>query len=89
MLLNLYPVLIFDIVKESERFLIKEYILYAKRDKKFYGDNPVTVSGLMTEDNLRDRVLSFEEEERLMASSASHLIRILETALNTGMRKAC
>jgi len=66
---------------------LRHIINYAKRDRVFYEENPVTVSGLITEDNLRDRVLSFEEEERLMACGAPHLIPILHTALNTGMRK--
>ena|SRR3990167_9278376 len=58
----------------------------ARRWKKFYGENPVSVSGLLTEDNQRDRVLTFEEEERLLACSAEHLKPIIITALNTGMR---
>ncbi|MDA2921308.1 site-specific integrase [Desulfobacterota bacterium AH_259_B03_O07] len=59
----------------------------AKRDKKFYGDNPVSVSGLLSEDNHRDRILTPDEETRLMDHSAPHLQPILFTALNTGMRK--
>jgi len=66
---------------------MRHIINLSKRWKKFFGENPASISGLMTEDNPRDRVLSFEEEKRLMASSASHLIPILETALNTGMRR--
>ncbi len=66
---------------------LRHIINLAKRWKKFYGENPVSVSGLMTEDNHRDRVLSFEEEERLLACSADHLKPILITALNTGMRR--
>jgi integrase len=59
----------------------------ARRWKKFYGENPVSVSGLLTEDNLRDRVLSFDEEERLLSASAEHLKPIIIAALNTGMRR--
>jgi integrase len=59
----------------------------ARRWKKFYGENPVSVSGLLSEDNLRDRVLLFEEEERLLSASAVHLKPIIITALNTGMRR--
>lgn len=59
----------------------------AKRDKKFYGDNPVSIAGLLSEDNQRDRVLTPDEEERLMTVGADHLKSILLTALNTGMRK--
>ncbi|MDA2920700.1 site-specific integrase [Desulfobacterota bacterium AH_259_B03_O07] len=66
---------------------LRHIINYAKRNKKFYGENPVTVSGLMTEDNQRDRILTPDEETRLMDHSAPHLKPILVTALNTGMRK--
>jgi len=59
----------------------------SKRWKMYYGENPVSVSGLLREDNQRDRVLSPEEEERLFASSSPHLKSILIAALNTGMRK--
>jgi integrase len=60
----------------------------AKRNKKFYGDNPVSIAGLLREDNNRDRVLTLDEEERLMTECADHLRSILITALNTGMRKS-
>jgi hypothetical protein len=56
----------------------------ARRWKKFYGENPVSVAGLMTENNQRDRVLTPDEEERLMSSSSDHLKPILAAALNTG-----
>jgi len=60
----------------------------AKRWKKFFGDNPVSVSGLLREDNLRKRVLSFDEEARLLECSAYHLRPIILTALYTGLRKS-
>ncbi len=60
----------------------------AKRWKKFFGDNPVSVSGLLREDNLRKRVLSLDEEERLLQSSSQHLRPIIMTALYTGLRKS-
>ena len=59
----------------------------AKRNKKFYGDNPVSIAGLLSEDNHRERVLTPDEEERLMTESSDHLKPILVMALNTGMRK--
>jgi len=60
----------------------------AKRWKKFFGDNPVSVSGLLREDNLRKRVLSLDEEERLLQSSSQHLIPIIMTALYTALRRS-
>ena len=59
----------------------------ARRNKKFYGDDPVSVAGLLREDNHRDRVLTPDEEERLVSSSSDHLKPILAMALNTGMRR--
>jgi len=66
---------------------LRHVINIAKRWKRYYGENPVSIAGLMTVDNHRDRILSIEEEERLLACSALHLQPILLTALNTGMRK--
>jgi integrase len=66
---------------------LRHVINLAKRWKRFYGENPVSVAGLMTANNQRDRVLSVEEEQRLLANSAPHLKVILAMALNTGMRK--
>lgn len=66
---------------------LKHVFNLARRWKKFFGENPVSLSGLLSEDNLRDRVLTVEEEARLLASSAPHLKPIIVTALNTGMRR--
>ena len=70
-----------------ELAVLRNIINMAKRWKMFYGENPVSISGLLTENNQRDRVLSFEEEDKLFISSAEHLKPVLSTALNTGMRK--
>ena len=51
---------------------LRHIINYSKRDRMIYGENPVTISGLLHEYNLRDRVLTPEEEQRLMACSAPH-----------------
>ena len=49
--------------------------------------NPVKEVKLFREPNGSLRVLSSEEEEKLLAVSAPHLKPIIITALNTGMRK--
>ncbi|GBD38674.1 MAG: hypothetical protein KatS3mg078_2252 [Deltaproteobacteria bacterium] len=59
----------------------------AKRWKKFYGDNPVSQSGLIPVNNQVERILTPEEEERLLSVCNSSLRAIIITALNTGMRK--
>jgi len=59
----------------------------AKKWRKFLGDNPVSISGLIKTESQRMRVLSVEEELRLIESSSAHLIPIIRTALLTGMRQ--
>ncbi len=60
----------------------------AKRWKKYYGEYPVTISGLLQENNIKERILSIDEEIRLLLSSNQYLKPILLTALQTGMRKS-
>ncbi len=59
----------------------------AKRWKKFYGDNPVSIVGMLEEHNQVERILSVEEQSRLLDSSIGYLRPIITTALNTGMRR--
>lgn len=66
---------------------LRHILNYAKRDKKFFGNNPVSEAKLLPEDNQVERILTAEEEERLIKNSSPHLVPILITALNTGMRK--
>ena len=66
---------------------LKNIFNLARRWRKFYGENPVSISGLLSEDNQRDSVLSLEEQERLLANSSEHLKPILICALHTGMRR--
>lgn len=57
-------------------------------DWQYAKENPVRKVKLFSEkDNLKERVLSKEEEIRLLAECADHLRPIIITALNTGMRK--
>jgi len=59
----------------------------AKRWKKFFGDNPVSIVGLLEENNQIERILTPNEEKTLIEVSISYLRPIINTALNTGMRK--
>lgn len=57
-------------------------------DWDYSKENPVRKVRLFSEkDNLKERVLSEEEEAKLLEESAEHLRSIIITALNTGMRK--
>ncbi len=60
---------------------------FAKREKKFFGNNPVSEAKLLPEHNQIERILTPEKEERLLNSSSPELRAILVCALNTGMRK--
>ncbi|MDA2918399.1 site-specific integrase [Desulfobacterota bacterium AH_259_B03_O07] len=59
----------------------------AKRQKRFFGENPVSISKLLPENNKTERILRTDEEKRLLDTSSIHLKPIIITALNTGMRK--
>ncbi len=59
----------------------------AKRQKRFFGENPVSISKLLPEHNQVERILSKDEEDRLLESSSPALKAILLCALHTGMRK--
>jgi len=60
----------------------------AKRWNNFVGENPVSISGLLPEENIKERILTLIEEEKLMSFSNEYLKPIIMTALNTGMRKS-
>jgi len=59
----------------------------AKRQKRFFGENPVSISRLLPEHNQVERILTKDEEVRLLDSSPPALQAILLCALHTGMRK--
>jgi len=59
----------------------------AKRQKRFFGENPVSISKLLPEHNQIERILTKDEEIRLLDSSSLALQAILLCALHTGMRK--
>lgn len=57
-------------------------------DWQYAKENPALKVKLFSEkDNLKERVLTKEEERRLLAECADHLRLIVITALNTGMRR--
>ncbi|MFI5344724.1 MAG: tyrosine-type recombinase/integrase [Chlamydiales bacterium] len=67
--------------------ILRHLFFLAKKWKRFYTDNPVSESGLFKVESQRIRVLTYEEEDRLLACVAPHLLPVINAALLTGMRK--
>lgn len=72
---------------DKELEVLRHLFYLAKKWKRFFGENPVSESGLLKVNNQQERILSFDEEERLINSSPPHIVPIIVTALSTGMRK--
>lgn len=53
----------------------------------FFGRNPVTLSGLISTEIMREGILTFAEEEKLLENSPPYLRDIINIALNTGIRQ--
>jgi len=68
--------------------VLRHLLNIAKRWKKYFGDNPVTLVGMLEENNQIENILTVEQEEKLINSAILYLKSIIITALNTGMRKA-
>jgi integrase len=68
--------------------IIRPLFNLAKRWKRFFGENPVSEAKLISVNNQKERILTPEEEEKLLALSNPYLRPILITALHTGMRKS-
>jgi integrase len=67
--------------------IIRHLFNLAYRWKRFFGRNPVAESRLLEVHNQVERILTPEEEARLLACCSPHLRAIVTCALNTGMRK--
>ena len=59
----------------------------AKRWNRFFGDNPVSIVGMLQEQSQIERILTPVEEQKLLRESISTLRPVLLMALNTGMRR--
>lgn len=54
---------------------------------RYAGDNPVSAVKMLEVNNFVERVLSYDEQDRLLMEAPSHLQNILVCALATGMRR--
>lgn len=68
--------------------IVRHLFNLAKRWKKFFGENPVSEAKLLSVNNQKERILTPEEEEKLLGLCNPCLKPILITALHTGMRKS-
>jgi len=59
----------------------------AERWNKFFGKNPASRAGLLPLNNHKERILSLDEEKRLLNACDPYMRNIIITALYTGMRK--
>jgi len=60
----------------------------AERWNSFFGKNPVSRSGLLKVNNIKERILTLNEEKTLLEASPIYLKNIIICALQTGMRKS-
>ena len=72
---------------DRELGVLRHLFNLADRWGRFFGKNPVSQAGLLLPNNQVERVLTFEEEGKLLEVSPPHLKAIIVCALNTGMRK--
>lgn len=72
---------------DRELEVLRHLFNLAERWNKFFGKNPVSKSGLLHPINQKERILSLDEEKRLLSVCDTYLHSIIVTALYTGMRK--
>jgi integrase len=67
--------------------VLRHLFYLARKWDKFRGDNPVAKAGLFKTESQRIRILTEDEEIRLLNLSEPHLKPIIQMALMTGLRK--
>ena len=72
----------------NERALMNHAFNLAIREWEWTDTNPVSKVSKETVNNIRDRWLTTDEEERLLAASPAWLREIIVFALNTGLRQS-
>ena len=70
-----------------ELVVIRNLFYLAESRNKFFGKNPVRQSGIPTVNDKKERVLTTEEERRLLDACPKYLKDAIQLALNTGMRR--
>ncbi len=70
-----------------ELVVIRNLFYHAASRNKFFGKNPVAQSGIPSVNDKKERVLTIDEEKRLLDASPKYLKDAILLALNTGMRR--
>lgn len=70
----------------KELSFVKHLFNYARRCNRFFANNPVSISGLLSVNNVKTRVLTSEEEALLLANAREPLSSIIRIGLLTGLR---
>jgi len=70
-----------------ELVVIRNLFYHAASRNKFFGKNPVAQSGIPSVNDKKERVLTIDEEKRLLDASPKYLKDAIQLALNTGMRR--
>ena len=70
-----------------ELVVIRSFFYHAESRNQFFGKNPVKQSGIPVVNDKKERVLSVDEEKRLLNVCPEYLKHAIQIALNTGMRR--
>jgi integrase len=70
-----------------ELTVIRAMFNYGKNRDRFYGDDPVSKTGMISVNDQIERILTIAEEARLLNNASEGLRPVIITALNTGMRQ--
>ncbi len=65
---------------------VRHLFNYAKRCDRFFGNNPVSIAGLLPVNNQKTRVLTIEEEDLLLPNAKEPLNSMSQIAIYAGLR---
>lgn len=66
---------------------VRNLFFFARKRRRFFGENPVSEAGLLPGNNQKERILTVDEENLLLANAKEPLKSIIKLALLTGLRR--